>query len=208
MFIYKFTNQINNKSYIGKWTSSIESLYKRYKNEINSKNNRHIVNALRKYGFNNFKFEIIKENNNQENLKLLEIYFINFFNTFKNGYNKTIGGDNGPGSKKGWKMSSEGKLKISLSKKGKPSWNKGIKTTDKTRQKLRDSHIGKKRHVSIEEKQKLRERIIAYNKSDVGREKSKKTLQKLNKRKIGVPLSEEHKRKISESEKITKSLKR
>lgn len=206
MFIYKFTNLINNKSYVGKWTSSIEYLYKRYKYEINSNSNRHIVNALRKYNFNNFKFEIIKESNNKEDLKLLEIHFISFFNTFKNGYNKTVGGDNGPGSRKGWKMSHEGKLKISLAKKGKPSWNKGIKASDKTRQKLRDAHLGKKRNISIDEKQKLRERIITYNKSNVAREKSRQTMCKLNKMKIGSHLSEEHKRKISESEKLTKSL--
>lgn len=201
MFIYKFTNPRNNKAYIGKWVSTVTRLQGRYKREILSENNRGIVNALRKHGIENIKFEIIKETDNKEELKYLEIYFIKHFDTLKYGYNETVGGDGGPGSKKGWKMSEEGKKKISLAKKGKPSWNKGIKTNKPPWNK---GLTGLKRFVSEEEKQKLRERIITYNKSQTGRENSRKSMINVNKIfRTGSHHSQETKNKIGISRHAT-----
>lgn len=183
MFIYKYTNPNNNKAYIGKWTSSLVRLHSRYTREINTIDcKRSIINVLRKYGIDNIKFEIIKESNDKDDLKQLEKYFIQLFDTYKNGYNETVGGDGGNGSKlKGRKMSLEARQKMSAAKKGKPAHNKGIKASIETRQKLSVAKLGKKRYVSIEEKEALRKRIIAYNKSDIGRQQSKINMIKLNK---------------------------
>lgn len=172
-FIYKFTNVKNNKSYIGKWTKKIDKLNIRYDKEIRDINcKRPIINALRKYGIDNFKFEIIKECLDKNELKQLEIFFVDFFNTFSNGYNATRGGDDGPGSKKGRKCSEETKLKMSLAKKGKQSSRKGTKTSEETKLKQRVAKLGKKLNLSEESKEKLSIRISVRNKSEEGRKLS------------------------------------
>lgn len=225
-FIYKFTNIYKNKSYIGKWTKKIEKLNVRYDKEIRDVNcKRPIINALRKYGIDNFKFEIIKETDSKEDLKLLEIYFIEFYDTFPKGYNCTKGGDGGPGSKKGRICSKETKLKMSLSKKGKPSQNKGKRASEETKLKQSIAKSGKKPNLSEEEKNKRSKRIIEYNKSIEGRmrisEKNKgaivsdETKLKMSLAKIGnknpnfgKPFSQERKDKIRISRLKTEEIKR
>ena len=93
--IYKITNLINNKSYIGQ---SID-IHKRWKREINAANNINshayeypLMRAFRKYGIDNFSFTIVEECD-VEQLNEKEIYWINFYDTFFHGYNQTIGGD-------------------------------------------------------------------------------------------------------------------
>lgn len=93
--IYKLTNKINGKSYIGQ-SVCIE---KRFKNHINTINNvtdhcydYPIYRALRKYGINNFDFEIIEECKHDE-LDEREKYWISVFDTLRDGYNQTFGGD-------------------------------------------------------------------------------------------------------------------
>ena len=55
-YIYKFINRINGKKYIGQ-TNNIEN---RYKAHLSSKRNDPFHNALRKYGIENFDFEVIE----------------------------------------------------------------------------------------------------------------------------------------------------
>jgi group I intron endonuclease len=61
--IYKWTNLQNNKVYIGKSVDVIKRL-RGYRSEINKGSQRPIIKALRKYGFDNFKFEIIENCDN------------------------------------------------------------------------------------------------------------------------------------------------
>ena len=98
--IYKITNKINNKSYIGK-SKNIEQ---RWKYHVQNKNNskeydKALYRAFRKYGIENFTFEVIEEINDYENTSLVnqqEKYWINYYNSFGAlGYNETIGGDGG-----------------------------------------------------------------------------------------------------------------
>ena len=58
--IYKWTNKLNDKVYIGKSVNLAKRL-REYRYEINKGNNRPIIRALRKYGFENFDFEIIED---------------------------------------------------------------------------------------------------------------------------------------------------
>lgn len=93
--IYKITNIINNKIYIGYTNKGIENrLHKHYMNAIYGIDT-HFYRAIRKYGIQNFKYESIDNANNISDIKNKEIYWINYFDTFKNGYNMTIGGDGG-----------------------------------------------------------------------------------------------------------------
>lgn len=93
--IYKITNKINNNAYIGlsiniekRWKAHIE----RSKNEFNKEYNKVLYKAFRKYGIENFSFEIL-EKCSKEELKEKEIYWIEYYNTYKKGYNATPGGD-------------------------------------------------------------------------------------------------------------------
>ena len=86
--IYKITNKINTKSYIGQ---SIH-IQERWNEHLSKQSNSLISLALKKYGISNFSFEILEECN-QEELNEKEMYWIKYYNTFKDGYNLTLGGD-------------------------------------------------------------------------------------------------------------------
>ena len=96
--IYKITNLINNKIYIG-CSKDIEHRWVAHKSEAalehNIQYNYSIHKAFRKYGLNNFSFEIIELAPESE-LFNREKYWINFYNSYNNGYNETKGGDSGP----------------------------------------------------------------------------------------------------------------
>ena len=87
--IYKITNLINNKVYIGQ-SKQIEIRWQQHKT---SNKNYALYSAFKKYGIDNFKFEIIEEC--FENLlNEREKYWINFYHSLApNGYNMTLGGD-------------------------------------------------------------------------------------------------------------------
>lgn len=93
--IYKITNKINGNSYIG-LSVNIEQRWQQHKNRyknINDKEyNKTLYRAFRKYGIENFTFEIIEQCQEHE-LKEKEIYWIAYYNTYAKGYNETIGGD-------------------------------------------------------------------------------------------------------------------
>lgn len=91
-YIYKITNTINNKAYIGKTIRSIEERWREHKQESQRSKNRPLYRAINKYGVENFSIEQIEECIIDE-LSDREIYWINVFNTYHNGYNATYGGD-------------------------------------------------------------------------------------------------------------------
>lgn len=93
--IYKIVNQINKKVYIGQ-SVDIEARWKKHKNTYKNQNaheyNYHIYRAMRKYGVENFTFEIIEECTASE-LDDKEKYWIKYYDSYKNGYNETEGGN-------------------------------------------------------------------------------------------------------------------
>ena len=97
MFIYKITNIINNKVYIGLTTTTIQkrwSTHKRY--AIGKYKNHPLYNAMNLYGINNFTIDKICEADNILDLSKLERYYISYYKSQdKNfGYNITAGGEN------------------------------------------------------------------------------------------------------------------
>lgn len=86
--IYKITNLINNKIYIGQ-SSMIEL---RWSTEKAGNCGKKLKNAFLKYGTENFKFEIIEECS-QEELNEKEMFYIKKFNSVQKGYNITLGGE-------------------------------------------------------------------------------------------------------------------
>jgi group I intron endonuclease len=100
--IYKATNKINGKVYIGfdsNWPhrKNCHKSYHKRNNQKESKNK--FYRALRKYGWENFQWLVIYQSKDKEYTKnIMENYFINEYDSFKNGYNSTLGGDGTFGS--------------------------------------------------------------------------------------------------------------
>lgn len=101
--IYKFTNKINGKHYIGQSINLEMRKYAHKSSAYNEKTkdyNSQFHQAIRKYGLENFDYEIIAiltpEEYSKTALNTLEKYFIKYYNSYKNGYNATEGGDNNP----------------------------------------------------------------------------------------------------------------
>lgn len=91
-YIYKITNNINNKIYIGQTNHTLsERLHQHYlDSKKQHRKNRPLYQAINKYGIENFSIELIEETNNPLER---EIYWIEYYGSFKNGYNATIGGN-------------------------------------------------------------------------------------------------------------------
>lgn len=93
--IYKITNLINQKSYIGQ-AIDISRRWRDEKNRAfdpNSEEYKKTLSvAIRKYGIDNFSFEILEECKVSE-LNTKEQYYIKLYDTYFNGYNETTGGD-------------------------------------------------------------------------------------------------------------------
>lgn len=97
MLIYKITNTVNQKAYIGQTIKSAEIRWKEHQqhafgSHINDQN-KVLYKAIRKYGLDKFTFEVLQDGiTTAEELDKAEIYWINHYNTFLKGYNETLGG--------------------------------------------------------------------------------------------------------------------
>lgn len=94
--IYIIKNNINKKVYIGQTIQTIEKRWQGHcrKGFHDGEKNMAIKKAILKYGKENFSIEVL-EYCNIEDLDCREIYYINFYNSYKEGYNSTLGGKSG-----------------------------------------------------------------------------------------------------------------
>lgn len=160
--IYKYEGPTG-KIYIGQ-TIHPE---KRIREHKNSKDNSYFHNAIQKYGFDAFKYEIIVKISSatpeelKRQLDKAEMFYIDLYDSFKNGYNMTIGGEGSLGhictdetrkkmaesqkgnqNHKGKPHSAEAKQKMSESHKGEKNHNYGKHLTAETRKKMSEAHKG------------------------------------------------------------------
>lgn len=195
-YIYKHTAP-NGKVYIGQTCQKPETRYG--KNGYRYKNCTLFYKAIQKYGWDNFKHEILFDGLNAEEANDMEISLISQYRSNESdfGYNLQNGGHNGsPSAETRQKMSEwqigkiipeETKQKISRSRFGQ-------KDSDETRMKKSNSHRGKP--VTEETKAKISK---ARAEKVTGEQKERvKQLGLLHK---GTALSEATKKKMSESHK-------
>lgn len=145
--IYILENKINGKCYIGQTSHSFKQRFARHRSEANRNTITPFYNAIRKYGWDNFK-QYIFNGIPDELLDYFETELIRKLNTISpDGYNLDSGGcklkkhhedtkKKIGESAKGRVPSEETRLKISIA-------NKGKKRTDETKNKMRDRFIGK-----------------------------------------------------------------
>jgi len=90
--IYKITNKTNNKVYIGQTISKLKVRWQKHCLDARKHiSDTHFARAIRKYGEDNFVIEEI-EKVNIEQLDEAEIKWISYYDSYKNGYNSTLGG--------------------------------------------------------------------------------------------------------------------
>ena len=96
--IYRLTNTVNGKVYIGKTVQEPEKRWRQHCNAAKRGSTYPLYNAIRKHGEHNFKFEVILQVFDEQHLNHYEILLIeqhqsHILNGKNLGYNATAGGD-------------------------------------------------------------------------------------------------------------------
>lgn len=113
--IYIIKNTCNDKVYIGQTKQAVEERFRQHlkPSTFKKRGTYKIYNAMAKYGKENFYYEVLEKNIEECDVDKKEIFYISKYDSFKNGYNSTNGGD----SKTICKVTDLEKLK-ELSEKG------------------------------------------------------------------------------------------
>lgn len=160
-YVYKHTNKVNNKCYIG--ITSQQPL-RRWKRGYGYYNNIKFYSAIQKYGWNSFQHEILYQNLTLQEACQKQKQLILFYNSIKNGYNATEGGE----GIVGYHHTEQKKEQISLSMK---------KYLDQHPQEVERR---KKIFLKPENWEKRTQKVNEYFKA--GSENAKKRVQKNNKK--------------------------
>ena len=91
--VYKITNMVNGKIYIGYTSQTLNRRFNQHKAKSKTNNLDNLHKAIVKYGFNNFKIELISSHNEMIDALNNEKKLIAEYNTIKNGYNISSGGE-------------------------------------------------------------------------------------------------------------------
>lgn len=191
-YVYKITNTVEGKSYIGATINAPEK--RRIREHLSGQGNRLIADAVKKYGKDTFTYEVLEANVGDERLPELELAYIEKFNTYApHGYNLTHDGT-------GHGIPSENtRRKLSEINKGENHPFFGKKHSEKSRRKISEAHKGEKnanfgKPVSETQKRKISE-------ANRGRKRSDAHKRRISEANSGRKFSESHKRKISEANK-------
>lgn len=141
--IYKITNLINGKQYIGQTSKLyINNRWCEHKNNARNGKPSYLYNAIRKYGEDNFEFKVILKNIPIDKLNFYEQLWIEKFNTkAPNGYNLTDGGSG---------------------TRGFTPWDKGIKRSKEDVEKM-------KAYFTPKVREKMSKRVSGANNPMYGR---------------------------------------
>lgn len=93
-YIYKITNTINDKVYIGQTSYSLAQRFAEHCSDMNRRTHesRPLYAAMRKYGVQNFTISLVEECSSEE-INQREQYWIGYYNSYHSGYNATYGGE-------------------------------------------------------------------------------------------------------------------
>lgn len=219
MIVYKTTNLVNGKFYIGQDTNNNPDYFG---------SGVKIKLAMKKYGKDNFRKEILEYCKTQEALNEREKFWIKETKAIELGYNLAEGGFGCSNmsdeikqkiskSKKGVRLSEQTKQRMSCSARGRKVSeetkqklslaNIGKKLSDEHIEKMRQSHLGKKlpeeQKIKIGEKSKGRkmseEAKLKISRSRTGKKHPKETKKRISEVQRGKKLTDSHKEKISKA---------
>lgn len=93
--IYIIRNKVNDKVYIGQTSQSVKERFNQHKkpSTIKKRGSYKIYNAMQKYGIENFYVETLETGISESAIDAKECEYIEKFDSFRNGYNSTPGGD-------------------------------------------------------------------------------------------------------------------
>lgn len=176
-YIYKLTCTITGKVYVGKTIDINRRMMQHSK--ITPKYSHHLANAIKKYGIDNFKEEIIFKVEAEDRAVLnaalsnAEKSYIKQYDSYRNGYNSTIGGEGTNGFH--WLESSKKKISESMKKffksaKGKAQikhtifCNKNREISKETRERIGRGNKGKRMPEEAKIKIRNYQLVNAYSK--------------------------------------------
>lgn len=182
MFVYKITNSVNGKVYIGITTKSVRSRWKAHLCNAFVKNvNYYLYKAMRKYGKEAFSIETIHEAESLVDLLEAEKRFITECNSYAtaNGYNQTLGGEGVFGLK--WKPEALENMRMRVKAwlsvpENHPMYGK--KHSDESRRKMSESA---RNRPQVSEETRLKLSIV-----NTGRKMPKDAIERARQKRLGV----------------------
>lgn len=196
MEVYKITNKVTGKGYIGKTVIGYEKRFNIHKKNAYNKVNRRLYDSMNYHGVDNFVVTLLYTCTSLEELNNKEILAIKEHNTLiPNGYNMTIGGDGGYTLIK-W---SEEKRKDLYAQQA--LTRTGVKRSEEQKERMSEAQKGK--HISLEQREKIS--IALHNRyKNLSLEEQRKLVQPLidsNYTRLGEPHSKESKELMSKAKK-------
>jgi group I intron endonuclease len=198
--VYKITHIGSGKSYIG-ISKNIHRRWIQHKSWVNTKNRRSaIYAAMQKYGIDAFSWQVI-EQCDADSLEIREQHWIAVFDTFRNGYNLTAGGEYNK------EFSADTRKRMSEAQKGKKQsqetidkrtarganhWTYGKPRSEETKEKIRKSLSGRKQNPAVTAK---------ISKSNTGKKMSPEAVEKSRIARTGMKFTEQAKKNLSEAHK-------
>lgn len=182
-YVYKITNTVNGKLYIGK-AENVTERWQKHVSHARTMRGFILHNAIRKYGEKNFEVSIMEECKTDEEASEREIFWVAVYKTniyrhgSEFGYNMTDGGE----GMTGHHHSDDTKRKMSEASKGKPK-------SESHKKQLSIAHVGMKL---------MPEHKANIGRAGIGRKHTKIAREKLSASKIG----ENNSRSILDSEKV------
>jgi len=206
-FVYRITNKINGKCYIGQ---SCQKHGRRIKEHFNDAFNQKKIQynclfyrAIRKYGIDSWDYEVVTDGITKDELDWLEIACILFYNSFgKFGYNSDSGG------RQGKQYAPYVRKKISDTEKGRTSPMKGRKHTEEARKKISAAGIGRVKPEESLNKLRGRKYPRGQEHYNYGKSLNDSTKEKISESHMGMKQTDESRKKISYNLKNNKSMPR
>lgn len=92
--LYVITNKVNGKQYIGKTYKQVHERFNQHVFDSRRERNkgRKLYQAMNEFGVDNFCIQTIGQYEEKE-LEHKEMEYIYYYDTYRNGYNETLGGD-------------------------------------------------------------------------------------------------------------------
>lgn len=184
--IYKIMSKITGEIYIGSAVNVIDRKNKHFSSLRRNKHHNIILQShVNKYGIDDITFEVIQKIKYEEDLVAVEQFYLDILNPVFNICKIA-------GSALGLKRTPETIAKMS----GKPAWNRGQKTPEDVKDKMKESHAKREkisRPMSDETKEKLRQINLGRPSPNKGKKASPETIKKLVESHLGKKQSEETK---------------
>ena len=198
--VYKYTNKINGKIYIGQTCRTMEKRagYQGHKYKGCPK----FWNAIQKYGWDNFIPEVIAEGLSSSEASKMEVYCIKKYDSINCGYNILEDNiefsdkyrDEMSRAVKSSPLNEERIQNLKEKMKGVRNPFYGKHHTEESKEKMRAAKVGKK--LTEEHKRKISE---SNNRPFLGKHHTEESKEKMRAAKIGKKQTEEHKRKVREA---------